>query len=81
MQPVECDAGFVNVTAENIFSFFCQYVYVDILNFVYYLHLLDIADILTERRSQDNFIVWFLIIYLILYLSTICNIILLFVYL
>lgn len=46
MQPVECDAGFVNVTAENIFSFFCQYVYVDILNFVYYLHLLDIADIL-----------------------------------
>lgn len=46
MQPVEYDAGFVNVTAENIFSFFCQYVYVDILNFVYYLHLLDIADIL-----------------------------------
>lgn len=42
MQPVEYDAGFVNVTAENIFSFFCQYVYVDILNFVYYLHLLDI---------------------------------------
>lgn len=66
MQPVEHDVGFVNVTADNIFSFLGQYVNVDISNFVYYLHLLDIPDILTERRSQDNFIVWFLIIYLIL---------------
>lgn len=57
MQSVEYGAGFVNVTAENIFSFFCRYVNVDIMNFVYYLHLLDIQDILTERRSQGNFIV------------------------
>lgn len=50
MQPVEHDVGFVNVTADNIFSFLGQYVNVDISNFVYYLHLLDIPDILTERR-------------------------------